>query len=115
MLTAKADALALPEDRLDDEDVRDVHAAVERVVEDEDVARLDRVAVLREQRGHRVRHRAQVQRDGHALGDHLALGVAQRRGVVEAVAHDGRVGRAVQRQRHLVGGGAPARSGRSRG
>ena len=99
------DARSLPVDGLDDEDVGDVHPALEGVVEDEHVAGLHVVAVPGEQRLHRERHRAQVQGDGHSLRDHPAFAVAERRGVVQAVAHDRRVGGAVERDRHLVGGG----------
>ena len=50
--------LALVVERLEDEDVGQVHAAVERVVHDEDVARRHVVAEVAHDRRHRRRHRA---------------------------------------------------------
>ena len=95
----------LPEDGLHDEDVGNVHAPVEGVVENEDVARAHALSILPEESLHGVGHRAQVQGGGDPLGDHLALGVAKRGGVVQAIADDGGVGGPVEGQRHLVGGG----------
>ena len=95
---------ALDEYGFDDVDVRDVHPAAEGVVHDEDVLRLHVVAVLFQQRFHGVGDRSQVQRDRHALRDHLALGVAQRGGIVETVPDDGGVSRSIEGQGHFVGG-----------
>src|SRR5205085_1406853 len=78
----EGDALPLPEDGLDDKDVGDVHPAVEGVVEDKHIARVDVIAKLLKQCGDGERDRAEVERDGHTLGDHLALGVGQRGGIV---------------------------------
>ena len=58
----EADQLVVEVDGLEDEDVLQVHAAVERVVHHEDVARADPVAVVLEQRLHRGRDRAEVER-----------------------------------------------------
>ena len=96
-------APALPEDGLDNEDVRDVHASFKRIVEDEDIALFHIVAVLGQQGLHGKGHRAQMQRNGDALGDHLALGIAQGSRVVQTVPHNGRIGRAVERHGHFVG------------
>jgi hypothetical protein len=58
-------------ERLEDEDVRQVHAAVERVVHDEDVALRHVVAEVAHDRGQRGRHRAEMSRQGQALRDEL--------------------------------------------
>ena len=99
----ETDQLAVEEDRLEHEDVLQVDAAVERVVHHEHIAGVHAVAPCREQRLHRVRHRAEVERNRDRLRDRLAVGVAERRGEVHAVAHDGRVCGAEDRRRHLVG------------
>ncbi|OPZ04004.1 MAG: hypothetical protein BWZ08_02791 [candidate division BRC1 bacterium ADurb.BinA292] len=98
-------ALVLPEDGADDEDVGGVHPAVERVVQNEEVARLDVVAELLKQGFHREGGRADVERDRHALSDHVAVGVGQLRRIIQAVAHDRGVGGPVERDRHLIAGG----------
>ena len=103
VVTAHPISVSLEVDRLDDEDVLEVHAAVEGVVHDEDVAGADAIAVVPEQRLHRGRDRAEVERDAHGLGDRLAARVAERGREVHAVADDGRVGGADDRRRHLVG------------
>jgi hypothetical protein len=90
-------------ERLEDEDVRQVHAAVERVVHDEDVALDHVVAVVAHDRFHRRRHRAQVSRQGQALGDQLALAVGEAGRIVHVVLQDARVGRSEDGQGHLVG------------
>ena len=69
--------LALVIERLEDEDVGQVHAAVERVVHDEDVARRHVVAEVAHDRLHRGRHRAEMARQRQALRGELA--VARRR------------------------------------
>jgi hypothetical protein len=56
----KGQALALVEDRLEDEHVRDVHAALERVVEAVHVARVHAVAEPGDGRRERVRERREV-------------------------------------------------------
>ena len=100
----KGDALSFPEHGLGDEDVGDVHAAVEGVVENENIALLHLVAEAGKERLHCEGHRAEVQWDGDALGNHLAIGIAERGRVVETVADDGRVGGAVEGHSHFVGG-----------
>ena len=102
----KGDQLTFPEHRLDDEDVRDVHAAIEGVVHDEDVAGLHLLVILGEKGLHRFGDGTQMHGDGHALSDHLTVGVAERGGVIEAIPHDRRVGGPVQGRRHFVGGGS---------
>ena len=68
----EADQRLVEEHRLEDEDVLEVDAPVEGVVHHEHVAGAERVAPLREQGVHGVRDRAEVERDGHRLGDGLA-------------------------------------------
>ena len=74
-----ADQHVVVVDGLDDEDVLEVHAAVEGVVHDEDVARTDAVPVAADQRRHRGGDRAEVERDADRLRDRLAVRVAERR------------------------------------
>ncbi len=99
----EADERAVEEDRLEDEDVLQVDAAVERVVHHEHVSRPQPIAPLREQVLHRDRHRAEVERHGHRLSDRLAARVAERGREVHSVAHHGGVRGAEDRRRHLVG------------
>ena len=73
VVVAKPIERLVEEHRLEDEDVLQVDAAVERVVHHEDVAGVHAVAPLREQRLHRVRHRAEVERDRDRLRDRLAV------------------------------------------
>ena len=93
------------EGRLDDEHVRRVARAVERVVDDVDVPGPEAVAEALEQRLDRVRDRAELQRDRHRLSDGLSGRPAERGREVHRVADDRRVRRAEDRGRHLVGGG----------
>jgi hypothetical protein len=65
---------ALSERRLRDEHVRRVARAVERVVDEVDVARRELVAEVLEERLHRVRDRAELERDRDRLRDRLAVG-----------------------------------------
>ena len=103
--------LAVDEDRLDHVDVGQVLAAeAVRVVGDEDVARLRRLAELLEHVAHRRRERPELDGERQPLRDHLAVAVAERGRVVHRVAHDGRVGAPHHHQRHLVGDRARARS-----
>jgi hypothetical protein len=88
---------------LDDEDVGRVARSVERVVDDVDVAGGEAAAEALEQGRHRLRDRAELERDRDGLRDRLGRRAAQRRGVVHRIADDSRVGRAEDRRRHLVG------------
>ena len=63
------------------------------------------VAEAPEQRAHRGGDRAEVQRDRDRLRHRLARRVAERGREVHHVAHDGGVGGAEDRGRHLVGDG----------
>ena len=99
----EGEPLALVIERLEDEDVGQVHAAVERVVHDEHVARRHVVAEVAHDRFHRGRHRAEMARQGQALRDELAVGVGEAGRVVHVVLEHARIGRAEDGQRHLVG------------
>ena len=95
---------AIVEQRLDDIDVRQMHAAGGvGIVEDEYVARLCVVAVFVNQRFHRVREGTQMQGHGQAVGHSRAVPVAQAGRIIHRIAHDGGIGRAHDDQRHLVG------------
>ena len=69
----EADQALVEEDGLEDEDVLQVDPAVEGVVHHEHVAGAQLVAPLGEEGRHRVRDRAQVEGDGDALRDGLAV------------------------------------------
>ena len=99
---AEADQPAVREGGLDDEDVGRVARSVERVVDHVDVAGREAVAVALEQRLHRVRDRAELERDRDGLRDRLARRPAEGGRVVHRVADDGGMGGAEDRRRHLV-------------
>ena len=99
----KGEPLALVVERLEEEDVGQVHAALEGVVHHEDVARLDVVAIFGDHDVERGRDRPQMAGQGQPLRDQLAGGVAERGRVVHVVLEHARVGRAEHGQRHLVG------------
>ncbi len=90
------------EDRLDHEDVGQVHAAVIGIVEDDDVAGMEVTGELRQHHRHRVGHGAEMQRHRLGLGDDAALRVAQGGRIIEHVANDRRAGGPHHRVRHLV-------------
>ena len=94
--------LAPVEDRLEDEDVRQVHAAVERVVHHVDVAGMDVVAIVAQHRFDGGRHGAEMARQGEALRDQAPVAVGERRGEIHVVAQDARIGGAADGERHLV-------------
>ena len=95
--------LALVVERLHDEDVGQVHAAVEGIVHDEDVARRHVVAEVAHDRFHGGRHRAQVPRQRQALRGEPAVAVGEAGRVVHVVLQHRRVGGPEDGQRHLVG------------
>ena len=90
-------------ERLEDEDVRQVHAAVERVVHDEHVALRHVVAEVAHDRGERGRHRAEMPGQCQALRDKPPLGVGEAGRIIHVVLEHARIGRAEDRQRHVVG------------
>ena len=94
--------LAPVEDRLEDEDVRQVHAAVERVVHHVDVAGMDVVAIVAQHRFDGGRHGAEMARQGEALRDQAPVAVGERRGEIHVVAEHARIGGAADGERHLV-------------
>ena len=94
------------EDRFDDIDVGQMLAAGGvGIVADEDVAGRDSPLILGDQMAHGVIETAQMHRRGEPLGQGLAVPVAQSRRIIHRVAHDGRMRRPHQDQRHLVGDG----------
>ena len=95
--------LARVKQRLHDEDVGQMHAAVEGIVHDEDVARRDVVAKSAHDGGHGRRHRAQMPRQRQPLRRQLAVGVGKARRVVHVVLQHARVGGPEDGERHLVG------------
>ena len=99
----EGETLALVKQRLEDEDVGQVHAAVERVVHDEDVAGRHVVPEVAHDRLHGGRHRAEMARQGQALGREPAVGVGEARRIVHVVLEHARIGRPEHGKRHLVG------------
>jgi hypothetical protein len=97
------DALPIHEDRREQENIGQVHPALEGVVEDEDVALRHRLAVAAHDGGQRFRDAAEVARQGQPLGDQPALGVAEGRGVIHVVLQHRRIGGAMDGQRHVIG------------
>ncbi len=95
--------LALVEQRLDHEDVGQVHAAVERVVHDEDVALGHVVTEVTHDGFHGGRHRAEMPGQGQALGRELAVGIGEARRIIHVVLEHAGIGRPEDRERHLVG------------
>ncbi len=83
VMTATADkeqnpAPRLIEHRRNDRHVRQVRAAVERVVERHHVARLQRAAPVAQHRPHALAHRAEMHRHMRRIGHQRALGVEDR-------------------------------------
>src|SRR5213592_1110620 len=90
----EGEALALEEDRLQHEDVGDVHAAFEGIVQTVHVARLHAIPVARDRCGQGVGERREVGGQGKSLRDRPAAAVAEGRRVVHVVAQHARVRRA---------------------
>jgi hypothetical protein len=80
-----------------------MHAAVERVVHDEDVARRHVVLEVAHDGFHGRRHRAEMAGQGEPLRRELAIGIGEARRIIHVVLEHARVGGAEDRQRHLVG------------
>ena len=92
--------LARQKDSGDGGDVRQMRSALEWVIQNSDVARLQREAA---QRGlHGQRHGAQVDRHVIAHGDRFARVVVNGAGVIAALFDVGRKGRAPQNNSHLL-------------
>ena len=99
----ETDSLPLEEHRLDDEDVRRVARAVERIVDDVDVAGSKVVSEALEHHLDHVRYRSELEWDRDGLSDRLARRAAESRGEVHGVADDRGVGGTEDGRRHLVG------------
>jgi hypothetical protein len=89
------------------EDVRQVLGAVVGIVEHDHVAGLPLGGrqVARQHRLQRGAHGVEVRRDARALGDDAPARVEERRREVQDVADQRRVGRALDRGRHLLADG----------
>ena len=98
-----------PKDRHHDVDVGQMLAGGGiGIIEDEHVARTDPPLPLGDQLAHGVVEAAELHRRAHALGQRLALRIADGGGEVEGIADDPGVGRAHQRQRHVIRDGIEA-------
>jgi hypothetical protein len=93
------------EDRLEDEDVGQVHAAVVGVVQRQHVARGDVAGEMAQGRLQCHRNAAQMAGQAEALRHQTALGVTDRGAVVHDVLEHPGIGGAVDRQGHLVADG----------
>ena len=87
----------------DDRDVRQVRAAVVRIVDHVGVAGLHAAGVLADHRLDRLAHRAEVHRHVRRVGDQVALGVEQRAREVEPLLDVDGVGGVLQPHAHLLG------------
>ena len=99
---SEAQQVIANEDRPEHENIRQMHAALVRVVEDHHVAGREVVAVAFHHGVHGIRDRTQVQRQTQPLRDQAASPIAKRTGHVHRVFHDGRVRDSHDRQHHLV-------------
>ena len=97
--------LALPEDRLEDRDVRRVVVAAVGVVEDEDVALVDVAREALGDRAHRVRRRAHQHRDVGRLRDQAQVAVEDRGHEVARLGEDRRAAGAQHRLADLAADG----------
>ncbi len=98
----ESDSLSLPEDWLEDKDIRQVHTAVERIVHDIHVFRLDRVAESADDDIERRRDRTEVAWKGQALSNQFAVCIRESGREIHIIAQDSRVGRAADGERHFV-------------
>jgi hypothetical protein len=98
----KGDPLALEVKRLEDEDVGQMHAAIERVVHRENVAGRHVVPVSIRDHFQRGGNRTEMAGQGQPLRYQLAVGVTECGRVVHVVLEHARVSRAENGQRHLV-------------
>ena len=89
--------------RRDERDVRQVRAALERIVQHDDVTRLHRAGVDRG--SHRQRHRAQMHGHVIALRDRVAMAVVDRARVVETLLDVRREAGLPERDAHLISDG----------
>ena len=89
--------------RSDHRHVRQVGAAVVRVVQRVDIARAHRASVARHDGLDRLAHRAQMNRHVRRVGDQVAGGVEQRAREVEPLLDVHRVRGGLQLQPHLLG------------
>ena len=101
----KEDEASVTEDRIDDGDVIEVGAAGVGIVEENDVAFLERCAELRHGGAHRPRHRHDMRADIFRLGDDLAVRRKQATGEILGVIDGDRARRAADRGAHFPHGG----------
>ena len=99
----EGEPLALVIKRFEYEDVGKVHAPVEGIVHDENVAGRHVVPEMAHDRFERRRRRAEVAWKRQPLRGETAIAVSEARRVVHVVLQNGGVRRPEDRQRHLVG------------
>src|SRR5262249_31756836 len=91
------------EDRLQDEDVGQVHPALERVVQTIDIAGPYAIAEASERGPQRIGEGAEMPGHREPLGHRATLAVAERNRVVHAVLQNARIRGAIDRQGYFVG------------
>jgi hypothetical protein len=99
----KAESLTIDENRLEDEDVGQVHPTFERVVHQEDIAGRHVAAEPLQDGLEGGRDRTQVTRQGQALRDQPPVAISERRRVVHVVLQNPRIGGPRDGQSHVVG------------
>ena len=102
---AKAFQLLLMEERHEHENIRQVHAALIGVVDDDRIAFGQVVAIARQHRGHGLGNGPQMQGDGLGLYHHAAMPVADGGRVVHHILDDLRARGAQHGVGHLIGNG----------
>ena len=101
----ECDMFALEEDGLEDEDVRKVGTAIERIVENIQVTGTDFIAEVTHHRFQGGWNGAQEGGQSQPLGDQSPPRIAQGRGEVHAALEHAGAGGSENRDRHLVGRG----------
>src|SRR5215469_11257808 len=99
MVTDRAgegEPLAPLKQRLEDKNVRQMHATVEWIVHDEHVARCDIAAEMARDRVHRGWYRAEMARDRQALCRELAVCIGEAGRIIHVVLEHARIRRAEQ-------------------
>ena len=88
----KSKQLLSREDRLEHENVREMHAARIRIIQNDDVARKQIAPEAIQNNVHCIRHCAEMQRHGLGLRENATLAIADRHRIVENIADNWRAG-----------------------
>ena len=96
------------EDRHEHENIRQMHAALVRIVQNNGIAWRQVVAVILQHHAHGLRYGPQMQRNGLRLGNHVTRRIANGRGIIHHILHDFRSRGANDVIGHLVDDGIEA-------